>query len=97
MAIFLDRIDSAPLNSDEFSFEFTSWVAVLVDTMNETLEDVQDRLNQPQLQPFTQAQIIAAAADAPDGSIWYCDDHVPPVFVGKVNGALVQFTTAVFP
>ncbi len=33
----------------------------------------------------------------PDGTIWYCTDHVPPVFVGKINGSLVKFTTAPYP
>jgi hypothetical protein len=97
MTVFLDRIDSAPLFTEEFSFEYNSWVSVLIDTLNETLSQIQDRLNKPQLEPTTQAQIIAEAVNAPDGSIWYCDDHIPPVYVGKISGALVQFVTAAFP
>jgi hypothetical protein len=97
MSTFLDRIDSVSLAGDDFSFEFNSWLSVLIDTLNETIRVVQDRLNQPQLQAFTQAEIVAAAANSPDGSMWYCSDSAPPAFVGKVNGALVQFTTAAFP
>ena len=97
MSVFLDRIDSVSLAGDDFSFEFNSWLSVLIDTLNEMIRQVQDRLNQPQLQAFSQADIIAAAPNFPDGSMWYCNDHAPPCFVGKVNGALVQFTTAAFP
>ena len=97
MSIFLDRIDSVSLAGDDFSFEFNSWLSVLIDTLNEMIRQVQDRLNQPQLQAFSQADIVAAAPNVPDGSMWYCNDHIPPCFVGKVNGALVQFTTAAFP
>lgn len=45
----------------------------------------------------TQAFIVARAPNMPDGTIWYCNNHVPPVFVGKENGVLVQFTTTPFP
>lgn len=41
--------------------------------------------------------LIPNVNSMPDGTIWYCTDHVPPVFVGKVNGVLVQFTTTPFP
>jgi len=41
MAVFLDRIDSAPMLSDDFSFEFGSWVSILVDTLNEDIADIQ--------------------------------------------------------
>lgn len=97
MSIFLDRIDAVPVNNDDFSFEINSWMSNLVDTINEDIADIEGSFNFFVIQPFTQAEIIAAATDAPDGSIWYCTDHVPPVFVGKANGALVQFLTAAFP
>lgn len=95
MPIFLDRIDSAPVNSDELSFEFNSWFSVTVDTINESLTTIQARLNRPQLEGLTQAQIVADAVNAPDGSIWYSSDD--NVFVGKEGGALVQFTTTPYP
>ena len=47
--------------------------------------------------PVTTAFINSIAPFMPDGTIWYCTDHVPPCWVGKNNGALVQFTTAPFP
>lgn len=83
-------IDAVPVNSDEFSFEFINWLSVTVDILNENL------LN-PTLPQLTTAQIVAIASEAPDGSLWYSTDHVPPVYVGKINGALVQFTTTPFP
>ena len=45
MKIFLDRIDSVPLQNDNFSPDFDSWLSILVDTMNETLKEIQDQLN----------------------------------------------------
>ena len=33
----------------------------------------------------------------PDGTLWYVTDSVPPAYVGKINGALVQFTSAPYP
>ena len=41
--------------------------------------------------------ITTLSAFMPDGSIWFCTDHVPPVYVGKISGALVKFTTNPFP
>lgn len=46
---------------------------------------------------LTQAQIVAISANMPDGTLWYCSDSVPPTFVGKSAGSLVQFTTTPFP
>lgn len=83
-------IDAAPLNSDEFSFEFINWLAVTIDILNENL------LN-PTVPQLTSAQIVSISGEAPDGALWYSTDHVPPVYVGKINGALVQFTTTPFP
>lgn len=100
--IFLDRVDAAPLSNDKFSFEFNSWTSNTIDVLNEVIIDVQDQLNGNG--PFgtaitqkTQAQIIALAPNVNDGVVWYCTDHVPPCYVGKENGALVQFLTAPFP
>jgi hypothetical protein len=49
----------------------------------------------PQL---TQAQILAVAPMMQDSTLFYCTDYTPnPVYVGRINGNLVQFTTTVFP
>lgn len=56
--------------------------------------------NQLTVDPFVlpDGTVVAGlAAGMPDGTIWYCTDHVPPVYVGLISGALVQFTTAAFP
>ncbi len=44
MSIFLDRIDSAPILGEKFTFEFGSWVTILVDTLNENIADIQAAL-----------------------------------------------------
>lgn len=33
----------------------------------------------------------------PDGSLWFVTDATPPCYVGKISGALVKFTTTVYP
>jgi hypothetical protein len=76
--------------------------------LNQTLRDgVSD--NGFTIPSLTNAQLTAAtfilpdgtvttvALGMPDGTIWYISDHVPPVFVGKIAGALRQFTTAAYP
>ncbi len=37
------------------------------------------------------------AVHMPNGTMWFVTDHIPPVYVGKISGALVQFTTAAYP
>jgi hypothetical protein len=42
--------------------------------------------------------LTSLSALMPDGTIWYVSDAAPdPVFVGKINGALRQFTTTAYP
>ncbi len=99
--IFLDRIDAAPLQDDDFSFSFNSWVAVTVDTINEgfiTIQDAFNGFNNGLVVPSkTTAEIAALAPLAPDSTIWYDTAHVPPVLVAKINGVLVQIVTAAYP
>lgn len=99
MSIFLDRIDSVPLEDDNFSQDYTSWVSVFVDTYNETIEDVQELFNNLQAQPLTQAELTDPdfITSAENGMMWYCTDSSPPNIVLKINNALVQLVTAPFP
>lgn len=97
MAIFLERVSSAPLNADDLSDELDNWFSTTVDSLNETISEIEKAFNEFAPPSLTQAEIIAIAPTAQDGRFWYCTDHVPPVFVGKQNGALVQFTTTPFP
>jgi hypothetical protein len=41
MSIFLDRINAAPLQGEKFSFDFNTWISVLVDTLNEILTQLE--------------------------------------------------------
>ena len=45
MALFLDRIDSAPIVSGDFDPQFLQWLWVLIDTLNETIGDIQNAFN----------------------------------------------------
>lgn len=37
------------------------------------------------------------ASAMPDGTIWHVTDATPPCYVGKIQGTLVKFATAVYP
>lgn len=101
MAVFLDRIDSAPVFANELPEDFVFWVTVFIDSINQTIEKLEAILNgdndgliAPQK---TSAEIATLAVDAPDGTIWYATDGTPPNLVIKINGALRQVTTTAFP
>jgi len=44
-AIILDRIDSAPIINSDFDDQFLQWLWVLVDSLNENLNDLQNAIN----------------------------------------------------
>lgn len=97
MAIFLDRIDSAPIINSTFDTQFLQWLWVLVDTLNENISDIQAALNLLNASSYTAAEIAQMESDGNlgDGILLY--DTTNDVYVGKQNGALVQFTTAAYP
>lgn len=102
-AVFFDKIDAAPLQDEDFSFSFNAWTANTVDSLNEIIDDVQGQFNGVGT-PYgptrlTQAEIETLDTDGllDDGVFIYCTDHSPPCYVGRISGALVQFTTAAFP
>jgi hypothetical protein len=102
MAIFLDRIDAAPLEVEDFNPFLYQWISNLVDSLNETLEDIDNALNLDDngilIPHFTQAEIVAFnIAGVPDGTMWYCTNSVPQNVVIQINGALQQLTTTAFP
>jgi hypothetical protein len=87
--IQLDRLDSVPLQADNFSFEFKAWVAILVDSLNTTIETIENEFNTPvqNIAPsYTTAQIAALALTAPNGSLWY--DTTANHLVALINGVV---------
>ncbi len=44
MTAFLERLSAAPLQADELSFAFESWISILIDTVNEDLQDIENVL-----------------------------------------------------
>ena len=101
MTVSLERIDSAPhIEAEDLSY-FIMWLSVFIDTLNEDLNRIEESLNRYDLgliaPSFTTAEITTLSVDAADGSIWYASDAAPPNVVLKINGSLVQLTTAPFP
>ena len=97
MPLFLDKIDAAPLSNTNFTFEYNSWVAVLVDTLNEIIQDIQDAFNLLPASGYTSTQIASmfAAGDLVNGVLLY--DSTNNEYVGVQSGALVKFTTTAYP
>lgn len=97
--IFLDRIDASPILSDVFEPPFASWLAVLVNVLNENLQDIQGYFNLLTAQSYTAAQITAMNTASPsqlnNGVLLY--DTTNNVYVGKISGSLVKFTTTSYP
>lgn len=51
----------------------------------------------PVLDPASGQEIASLAEYMPDGTLWFIIDATPPCYVGKISGALVQFTTTAYP
>ena len=97
MTLFLDRIDSAPVSDSDFSNLFVQWISVLIDTLNETLQTLQDSINFLEAPNYTATQIttLFGQGDIGNGILLY--DTTNNVYVGIQNGALVKFTTTPYP
>ena len=53
MSILLDRINTATVINDDFTFEFTQWVANTVDTLNEIINSIEPTLVSLEITPNT--------------------------------------------
>lgn len=97
MAIFLEKIDAAPVANSDFETPFLQWLWVLVDTLNEDIDDIQAALTLLTAQSYTAAEIVTMDGDGDlnDGIILY--DTTNNVYVGRISGTLVKFTTAAYP
>lgn len=97
MALFLDRIDAAPIVNSDFDAQFLQWLWVLVDSLNENINDIQGAFNLLTAMSYTAVQIAAmnVAGQLGNGVLLY--DTTNNVYVGKQNGALVKFTTTSYP
>jgi hypothetical protein len=95
--IFIDRIDAAPILSDDFEPPFATWLAVLVNVINENMLDIQNAFNLLEAQGYTAAEIASmfSAGNLENGMILYDTDN--DVYVGVQAGALVKFTTTSYP
>lgn len=95
--IFLDRIDASPILSDVFEPPFATWLAVLVNVLNENIQDIQNYFNLLTAQSYTTTEIsnLFTSGSLTNGMMLY--DSVLNVYVGVQNGALVKFTTTSYP
>lgn len=95
MTVFFDRVDVAPIQYSNFDMEFTQWLGVLVETLNEDIISIQNAFNLLQAQSYTSTEITNMAASLPDGVILY--DSTLNLYVGKISGSLVKLTTTPYP
>lgn len=49
MSLFLDKVNTAPIINDDFSYEFKQWVANTIDTLNEVIGDIQSALTSTEI------------------------------------------------
>ncbi len=97
MSLFLDRIDAVPALNTDFNQQILQWLWVLVDALNENISDIQNAFNLLNASPYTSTQIndMQTAGTLTDGVFLY--DSTLNVYVGRISGALVKFTTAAYP
>lgn len=98
MTIFLDRVDAVPIASNtQFDTQFTQWLWVLVDTLNENWLDIQGALNLLTAMSYTSAEILVleGAGQLGNGVLLYDTDN--DLYVGRQAGSLVKFTTTPYP
>lgn len=97
--IFLDRIDSAPVLTQEFEAPFSTWLAVLVNALNEDISDIQNFFNLLTAISYSATDISSMQAASPavlsDGVLLY--DSTNNEYVGRISGSLVKFTTTAYP
>lgn len=91
MAFFIERINSVALNNESFSSDFSAWLANTVDTLNESISEIQNALNRYDnglIAPsYTTAEITAFAPNADNGTLWYDTDT--DELKAKVNNVVV--------
>lgn len=97
MTIFLDRIDTPALSNSEFTFEFSQFLSVLVDTLNEDIFDIENAFNFLTAPNYTAAQISTMFTDGvlSNGIVLY--DTTNNEYVGMQSGVLVKFSTTAYP
>lgn len=108
MAVLLDRVDSSPVLtgdkvseennlSNKFDTQFLQWIWVLVEFINQGFSDIETAFNFLSAPHFTQNEIIDIidSDEVDNGVIVY--DTTNNIYVGKINGSLVQFSTTSYP
>lgn len=86
--MYFERIDSVPLQSDSFSQDFESWLSVTVDSLNETLKNLQSFTEaSPVAKHYTSVEIINLLPVVPNGYFFYDTDTNE--LKAKVNDAIV--------
>ncbi len=95
--IFFERIDAAPILGNQFEYPFATWLAVLVNVLNENIQDIQNAFNLLEARGYTTVEIadLMTAGTLENGMILYDSDL--DVYVGMQSGALVKFTTSAYP
>lgn len=82
MALFLERIDSAPIVDSNFDPQFLQWLWVLIDTLNETIGDIQNAFNvltAPNFAMLTETVTLTLGSptfNVVDGTLYHVGDSV---------------------
>lgn len=100
MQIGLERINalsgvSLAEFTNLFSFEFSSWISVLIDTLNEDINKLENAINNLAAPSFTAAELVAMTPNIQNGQLFY--DTTNNEYVGVQAGVLVKLVTAAYP
>jgi hypothetical protein len=90
-------VDSVPALNADLDMQLMQWLAVLVDSLNEDINKIQNSFNLLTAQSYTSAQIttMQGAGNLVDGVLIY--DSTLNLYVGRISGSLVKFTTTPYP
>lgn len=82
MTLFLDRIDAAPIINKNFDAQFLQWLAVLVDSLNENISDIQNAFNLltvPNVEVLNETVTLTSGSPSfsvANGSLYSIDENV---------------------
>jgi hypothetical protein len=102
--LMLLRVDGCPTQDDDLSFPLKSWLSIIADTINSSIDAIELNINFLNqyisvdgfiVPSLTAVEIAAIAADLVNGVLLY--DTTNNVYVGQQAGSLVKFTTSSYP
>jgi hypothetical protein len=92
MSVFLNRINSAPIMSNDFPYEFNQWIFNLIDSLNNNFDNIDNVIVSQSLLPT-----ITSAVDVTTNSLYIPTNAALvtfqlPVVTAEDIGSIVEIT-----